>query len=410
MANWKTIYDAFKNAGYVYDEKEGKVVRKEIKDFIEKYDSPVWLTKTINVLVRESIQPVLTIKNLFRRINTQPNVSVQLVKTISAADIGSLDVADGQEYPTLKLDEGQAGYEIIHTQKSGIQFIVTDTMKKASQYDIIQMHIEQATYALARHLEKKALNILLNLGTVTHDNHNPAASIHGITTGRDQTGAPNGSVTVDDLIEAYTDLMLAGYRPDTIIVSPLIWAMWMKDPILRYFAITASNPSGLYNKMPGEVSPMWEGGQGPSGYGDPANPAQTGKELLPNTLAPQVPSYFPYPIRVITTHFMPIRIVGSAPNQKHVTDIIVADSRYIGVNVVEEDVTVDQNVDWFKEATYVRIKTKQGFGILEEGKAVGVIKNVVVGSDNNFFVSPMISPSVDLPVSTLSIDRTNAVV
>jgi len=399
----ETIEDAktiFNNGGIVVTD-EGDLVRVKIKDMIEKYDSAAWLTKTVETIVREAFQPKLIIKSLFQRINTDANVKVTIVKQKSAADIGSLDVAEGQEYPTLKLDEA-GGYVTVNTTKSGIQFIITDEMKEASQYDIIKMHIEQATYVLARHLEKKALDLLLSMGTVTHDNDTPANSLFGTTTGRDINGNPNGTVTVDDIVEAYSALMTAGYTPDIIIVSPLTWAMWMKDPVLKYFALTARGP--MYNLPSGSVSPMWEGGMGPTGYGDPGNPPATGKDLLPGfELSPNIPSYFPFPIRVLVTPFMPINVAGT----RKVTDIVVADSRHIGANVVEKDVRIDQHVDWKIDSTVVKIYTKQGFAIYDEGKGIAVIKNVVL-ADNAYTVSPLLQPTKEIS-GNIEIDRTTEI-
>ena len=202
--------------------------------------------------------------------------------------------------------------------------------------------------------------------------------------------------------------MLAGFQPDLIIISPLTWAMWMKDPVLRYFAIATQNPGAWYN-MPAamDVQPFYEGGMGPTGFNTPGNEPNSGKDLFPGTnLEPKIPSYFPFPITVMTSHFMPVRV--DVPSGKKLTDVIIADSRYIGVNVVEEDVMVDQNIDWFRESTIVRIKTKQGFAILEEGKAIGVIRNVVI-SDNSFFVNTMIQPTMDIPNTGLTINRTTPV-
>ena len=42
---------------------------------------------------------------------------------------------------------------------------------------------------------------------------------------------------VDDIFEMYAQLLLQGFVPDTMLVHPMAWLMWVKDPVLREFAI-----------------------------------------------------------------------------------------------------------------------------------------------------------------------------
>jgi hypothetical protein len=67
--------------------------------------------------------------------------------------------------------------------------------------------------------------------------------IKGVTTGRNYKGQLNGSMTVDDIFDMYAAVLLNGFVPDTMLVHPMAWLMWVKDPVLREFAIQAGGGS-----------------------------------------------------------------------------------------------------------------------------------------------------------------------
>jgi hypothetical protein len=65
----------------------------------------------------------------------------------------------------------------------------------------------------------------------------------GCTTGRNYKGQYNGSMVIDDVFEMYAQIVMQGYIPDTMLVHPMTWLMWVKDPVLREFAIQAGGGS-----------------------------------------------------------------------------------------------------------------------------------------------------------------------
>jgi hypothetical protein len=68
-----------------------------------------------------------------------------------------------------------------------------------------------------------------------------------VTTGRNYKGQFNGSMTVDDIFDMYAAVLLNGFVPDTMLIHPMAWLMWVKDPILREFAIQAGGGSFFAN-------------------------------------------------------------------------------------------------------------------------------------------------------------------
>ena len=90
---------------------------------------------------------------------------------------------------------------------------------------------------MARDKEKNIFNMINNAGVVVFDNANPTQSQLGRTTGRDLTGAGNGSFTADDMYDMYASMLERGFTPNVILCHPLAWATFTKDPVMREYAL-----------------------------------------------------------------------------------------------------------------------------------------------------------------------------
>ena len=304
------------------------------------------------------------------------------------------DIAEGQEYPEQQLQLG--GSSVTATVgKSGVAFKLTEEMRTRSQFDIINLHIRAAGRALARHKEKKVATYLSNLGVTVFDNTKPTSSVLGVTTGRSQSGAANGSITWDDMFDLFGTVINNGFMPDLMIMHPLTWVMFMKDPVLRSFALASGGGTwwGSHTGNPAGKAPWGTPKVGPT-TGQSIMPPNaqgasvTGIENYPQvgTLnsAPQMPSYFlPFAVKIIVTPFM-----YYDPATKR-TDIIVADSSELGALVVEEDLYIDQWMDKARDIEKVKLREKYGIHIYNEGLAIAVAKNVVL--EPNEIVLPAVA-------------------
>jgi hypothetical protein len=179
--------------------------------------------------------------------------------------------------------------------------------------------------ALARHKEEYIFDFITRLGTPVFDN-SPAARlpsapvqpIKGVTTGRNYKGVLNGSMTVDDIFDMYAAVLLNGFTPDTMLVHPMAWLMWVKDPVLREFAIQAGggsffanftgNPAQLGNKFynynglgmgQGQLG-QYTNGQLTSGE---VSTPESGNYQQMNS-APMLPNYLGIPFRILVSPFI----------------------------------------------------------------------------------------------------------
>lgn len=359
----------------------------EIKDALSTPNAPMFFPKVIEQVVREAAEPLLVGTSLLQRINYSGKG-----QTITFGATGALtaaDIAEGQEYPIRQLQSG-AGTVRAEIGKVGLAVQVTEEMIRYSQWDVIGLHLRAAGRALARHKEVKVFNHIRSHGVAVFDNVRPTQSLLGVTTGRDLDGAANGSLTMDDLFDAYAQVLMQGYMVDTLLVHPLTWVMFVKDPVLRSFVLANGGGTFFASWTGNPGARFWEGssqsglgmatgmtmnpGQTSTGGTPPAGLTPTPLLSYPQTLtsAPQIPNYFNVPMRIIVSPFVPFD-----PRRK-LTDIYLFDSRELGALIVDEEIMTEEWDDPSVDIKKIKMRERYAIAILQEGQAIAKIMNVHV--------------------------------
>lgn len=378
----------------------------EYKDLIATPNAAVWMPKVIETIAREPLEPMLVVPSLLDRINVTAatKISVPSLGAINAADI-----AEGEAYPEKQL-QVTPGTITANVGKSGVAFKITEEMMAHSMFDIINLHITHGRRALDRHKEKKGMTFINGMGTVLYDNLNPTSSVFGVCTGRNAQGTQNGSCRMEDLLNAYSFIMMQGFIPDTILMHPMAWSIWMTDPLLQGIVKQTGNgqwfqkhnmaKSALFSPQT-KTGPTSSFGQfTPSGNAASATPSSA-SEIDQNLNSPAiVPSYFPYPLRVIVSPFAPWYPHNNS------CDIMLFDSSNLGAQAVEQDVTVDEWEDLSVDIMKVKLKEKYGFFLYEDGLAVGVMKNVPIVPNE---IAGPVQPTISAAGSFSALDKTTAI-
>lgn len=363
-------------------DQEGKQV--ELNDILSSTNSNVFFPQVMSNIVREAAEPLLVGTSLLQRINYAGKGQTITFPAMGAVE--AADIAEGQNYPIISPQIG--GATVTATiGKVGIAVAMTDEMVRYSLWDLMAMLLRKAGQALARRKEVKIFNMVRNLGTPVFDNLQPSKSLFGVMTGRDLQGSANGSLTMDDLFDAYAHGLVQGYPSDTLIMHPLCWVQFVKDPVLRsfvlangggtFFASWTGNPAG---QAPWNTPLGVAHGQslvpGQTSTGVTAPHGLTASKLLeyPQNAdgAPVLPTYFNVPMRIIVSPFVPFDA------RRKLTDIYLCDSKNIGALIVDEEVTTEEWRDPRADIQNTKFRERYGLAILEEGKAVQVFKNVHV--------------------------------
>ncbi len=359
---------AFRNGGLT---ENGS--RLKIEDAFATPNAPLMFKRVITEVVQEAIEPNLIGTRLLSRIDYD-GYGLKILSAMAGGAIsGELDIAEGQEYPEIGMTMG-GNTVTANIGKSGIAVKVTEEMLKYSQWDVIGMHLRAAGRAMARHKEKKIFNMINNMGVVVFDNTTPANSEIGRTSGRDLTGAGNGSMTFDDLYDMYISMQSRGFTPDVVLIHPLAYGMWVKDPTLRSFTLEKGG-GALFNPFAGSVVPntpdSWKQVgryQGPA-WSDPTNKEREGTQ----TSAPNFPIGFPFGgLTIIPTWHVPFDPIAKT------CTIMMLDTSELGAVVVAEDPTTDEWDDPARDIKKIKIRERYALVLFNEGLGISLAKNVSI--------------------------------
>lgn len=353
----------------------------EVKDALSTMDAPLFLPKVIENIVKEAAEPLLVGTQLLQRVEYKYG---QVITFPAVGGAVAADIAEGQEYPEFTPSRGGATVTA-KIGKSGLAVKFTEEMIKYSQFDLINMMLRMAGRALARHKEQKIFNLIAQEGVHVFNNLSPTSSVLGVTHGRSMNGEANGSCTMDDVFDAYAQVITQGFTPDTLLMHPLTWVMWIKDPVLRYFALSAGGGTffATHRGNPAGQAPWGNSSQGGQGVSSGQNitPGGSASGLAASSLldypqntnsAPVLPSYFGYPFTIIVSPMVPFN-----PRTK-LTDIFMFDRSELGFLFVDEDVTTEDFVDPRTDILKLKVKERYAMAISNEGQGVAVLKNVKV--------------------------------
>jgi len=353
----------------------------EFKDILNTSNAGPLLPKVIVSIIKEAQEPLLIGTSLLDRL------PFQYGQTIVFPALGAMvadDIPEGGEYPEHQPNLGGATVTA-NIGKVGMAFGFTEEMLRYSQFDLMGLYMRQAGRAMARHKEEKIFQQILSMGVTCFDNADPAGSVFGVTTGRGLDGSANGSMTMDDLFDILAQLMHQGFMPNGILIHPLTWLMWVKDPVMREFAIQAGGGT-FFQQWQGEVAKQFgpdNGPQGPLGLsggqqivpggsasGEAASTIEEYNQTM--TSAPRIPGYFPFPFRIIVSPFMPF------DPDTLLTDVIFFQAGELGALLVDQELQTDEWTDPRVDIRKVKLWERYGLGVYHEGHNVAVAKNVKI--------------------------------
>lgn len=365
-----------------------------INDALNYPDSALVFEQVITEIVQDSIEPNLIGHLLLDQIFTTDRGYNQVtLRTIGAiADI-DIEVPESGEYKEVFFGRGQGSLITVNYQKFGLKLKITDEMIQASQWNLIEMWIGKVVKHFGREREKRIFRMFDQFGYIIFDNDTPAAAEIGRTFGRDISGAGNGSITHSDLIDMYGSLLALGYTPNVLLVHPMHWAMFAKDPVIREAGIVKGDISQWLSSQVSPVNPYqyigdWTNTKRNAVGDSPRLTDGESYELLQTK--PTIPSFSPLSgLTVIPSPYVPFDKVGRKAS------IYMIDTTNTGAIVINEPLTLDSWENKENDVQVVKIKEKYGMSLYDQGRAVGIARNISI-DPNEIFQNPQITIS-DLP-------------
>ncbi len=363
-----SVYAAFNNGGI-----DQSGMKLSIQDAINTPMASMSFKRVITEVMQEAIEPILIGTRLINTIRLDGYGLQVNFGTLGAIGPADLSMAEGQEYPEFSIQKG-GGTATANIGKHGIAIKITEEMLKFSQWDVMGLHVRQASKALARHKERQIFNMINASGVVIFDNTTPASAEIGRTSGRGLSGAGNGSMTVDDLYDMYAKSLERGFTPNIVLCHPLAWAAFVKDPNMRSLVLETGS-GNWFNGLPQNVAPSLSSAWMKAGKmtGTPTvNATQAEREGTQQSKI-GFPAMFPFGgLTVIPTAFVPFD-----PLTK-MTSIIMIDSAEVGAMVVSEDPTMEEWKDPARDIYKLKLRERYGFALFNNGLAISIARNVSV--------------------------------
>lgn len=388
------VYDAFTNNGEI----QGEDSTVTVSDLVTSPDVARFIPQVVEQVIREALEPnLIIVPNLFQEVRLERGSRVQIgaIGALSASE-----VAEGAEYKENDLQMDGGDMVAVTVSKHGLMIRVTDEMIADNQFDVIGLWLRAAGRALARHKEQYAMRLMNEFGIEVFNNTTPANSMYGSTTGRDITGAGNGSMTPNDIWDMYAELLLRGFNPDTVIMHPLAWRCFMSDPEMREQVINGATIAS--RRMPeGGTANAW--GTSHNGFGlrttatgnpmgETANGSKLGASAWANTLNALgatlniAPKFLPTPLQVLVTPYVaytPPATAAATPYSGRTT-VTMADSSRCGILVTRDPVSTEEFDDPARDIRSLKIKERYGFAALEQGKSIALARNLAIARNYVF--------------------------
>lgn len=372
---------------------EGEVV--SLRDALAFPDSHLAFQHVITEIVQETKEPTLVGDLLLDTIYTSDRGHNQVtLRTIGALGELDIEVAEEGEYKEVVFGRGQGSLLHVNYKKFGLKLKITEEMILGSQWGIIELWVRKVVQLFKREREKRIFSLLAERGHPIFDNVNPNNSELGRTLGRDIQGIGNASITLPDLLDMYGYLLSKGYTANVMLVHPMHWAMFAKDPVIREAGLVKGDISQWLNSQVSKVNPF-------KYIGDYVNNQRLGNGTGPDLTQeeanqllqtkPEMPSFSPLSgLTVLPSPYVPYN------REDKTASIIMLDSTSTGAIVINQPITLDT---WDNKENDVKvIKIKERYGLIEydEGRAIAVAHNISL-NPNEIFQNPH-TVLTDLPV------------
>lgn len=206
-------------------------IRPSMTEVLSSSDAGILFPRAVSDVLLRSREPMMIGQTLLAK-----TVQVDKVRSISIPALGAIRAADIPElatYPEQYPSFVQHASEI-KLVKSGTMVKISDEVIEGSQWDIMGIMLEQAGRALARWKEEKIFREFSTYGHAVYDNSSTNPALW--TNGRAFDQSRNYSVTFDDMIDLLAAVVAHKYVPTDLVVHPMMWAVFAKDPVIRNIA------------------------------------------------------------------------------------------------------------------------------------------------------------------------------
>jgi hypothetical protein len=316
-----------------------------MEEALRAADVSILFPKVISDVLLRPKEPLMIGQALLAR-----TIQVDNVRSIEFPVMGAIrafDMTDVGEYRE-QLPAFTEHLTEIKVNKVGTMISLSEDLIKDSMWDLLALYVEAAGFAMMRRKEEKIFLEFQAHGHKVFDNSSTDSTMW--TNGKSYSQARNFSATFDDFIDAMGALVSHEYIPTDIIMHPLAWAVFAKDPILRNIMYT-------------------QGQIGQSVWTSKPDFDQTVN--VPWNVAYQVSPFVPFTLNGTFT-------TGPASSlpATNITDIYIVDRNHSVLILQRDPMETEEFKDPRRDILNLKVRERYGVGTLNGGRSAAVISNV----------------------------------
>lgn len=336
--------------------------RADMHEALTTTDTIKLIPKVIEGQLREAAEPEYLATRFMKTINVDGgNSTVYVIPVVG--EVTASEVSEGGRYneDNAEINTIENTQIEIRVKKIGAKVTITEEAVSDSSWDILGLNIRKMGRAMARYKEEWAFNNFSDHGHPVFDNSKRSQIPEAGTTGRDVNGDFNDTFSVEDFLDLVLALMGQGFNPTDVIMHPLCWVVFARNSMIG---------NGLsYGALGGSRVSPYGTTQGENGFaGLPNNQGDQKFIMTPD----QVQGRLPMPIMVDFSPFIKFDKI----NKKF--DMYCIDRNEVGVVAQREGLSTDNWTDPERDIRLLKCKERYGIGILNNGRAITVSKNIAV--------------------------------
>ena len=336
--------------------------RASIQETLTTTDTVKLIPRVIEGQLREAAEPEYLATRFMNTIHVEGGASAVYVIPV-VGELTATEVGEGTRYNEDYVDFNTLENSTleVRVKKIGLKVSITEEAISDSSWDILGINVRKMGKAMARYKEEWIFNSFSDHGTPIFDNNLRAQEPAAGTTGRDETGAYNDTLSVEDFLDMVLGLMGNGMVPTDVIMHPLTWVVFARNSMIGNglsFGAFGGNDVHFNGAIQGT----------PGAFGLQAN--GNGQKLI---MRPdQVQNRLPVPL---TINFSPF-VRFDKINKRF--DMYCIDRNEVGVIVQKEALSTDNWTDPERDIRLLKAKERYGVATLNNGRGITVARNIAV--------------------------------
>ena len=319
----------------------------KLSEAVFSADFKLLFPRVVMEVLQRPMEPIYLGQTLLSRTINVENTQVLTIHSLGA--IRAFEVADSQEYPEQDPTFAKHATEL-RTRRYGLKLVFSKELIEQSAWDVLALYIEAAGAAMKRLKEEKIFAEYENRAVTIFDNESADVEDHTTGCGTDGKTA-NGTFDHMDLLDMMAALGTNQYVPTDLILHPMCWSIWAKDPILRYQL-------------------LHQGGVGQANIGNFGTDASSMKADMPFGLQVNVSPFQ-------KMEFGKTLAAGlNAPGAGNYTTITLVDRNSSILVLQRKPMQIAEWEDPMRDLMLMRFAEQYGLALLNAGRSAVVAKNI----------------------------------